>query len=125
MARWINTHIEFFCFDVPPIPESSISKPPSAELRPNQCDQETLPEYEELDRVLRLHIDLDLGIDDIEEETSLPLDFITKIVRMVDVAQFKRNQAAIILKTSPRSFGRGRRMPIVMRRRWVNSRETT
>jgi NAD+ synthase (glutamine-hydrolysing) len=66
-----------------------------------------------------------MDVDDIEEEIDVPMDCIAKIIRMVDIAQFKRDQAAVIFKTSPRSFGRGRRMPIVMKRSWISSRETT
>jgi NAD+ synthase (glutamine-hydrolysing) len=94
-------------------------------LRPDQLDQDSLPQYDELDTVLRLHVDLDMGVDAIEEELGVDRDFIQKIVRMVDNAQFKRDQAAVIFKTSPRSFGRGRRMPIVMNRSWITTRETT
>ncbi len=125
MANWINSNYQTYGFATPPIPESSINKLPSAELRPTQCDQDSLPEYDVLDSILRLHVDLDMGIDEIEEELGLPLEFISKVVRMVDISQFKRDQAAVILKTSPRSFGRGRRMPIVMQRNWATSRETT
>jgi NAD+ synthase (glutamine-hydrolysing) len=121
----MNGNFEACGFATSPIPKSSIAKPPSAELRPGQLDQDSLPQYDELDSVLRLHIDLDMGVDDIEEELSMPRDFINKIIRMVDVSQFKRDQAAVIFKTSPRTFGRGRRMPIVMKRSWATSRETT
>jgi NAD+ synthetase len=125
MANWMNNHFETCGFALAPIPDSSITKPPSAELRPEQLDQDSLPAYDELDAVLRLHIDLDMDKDDIEEELDVPLEFIAKIIRMVDIAQFKRDQAAVIFKTSPRSFGRGRRMPIVMKRSWSTLRETT
>ena len=125
MSNWVNEHDAACGFTSPPIPESTMTKPPSAELRPNQLDQDSLPEYDELDEVLRLHVDLDLGIDDIEEKLGIPRDFIANIVRMVDISQFKRDQAAVILKTSPRTFGRGRRMPIMMKRAWTASRETT
>ncbi len=125
LATWMNGNFEACGFATSPIPKSSIAKPPSAELRPGQLDQDSLPQYDELDSVLRLHIDLDMGVDDIEEELSMPRDFINKIIRMVDVSQFKRDQAAVIFKTSPRTFGRGRRMPIVMKRSWATSRETT
>jgi NAD+ synthetase len=125
MANWMNSHYETCGFEQAPIPEPSITKPPSAELRPDQLDQDSLPQYDELDTVLRLHVDLDMGVDEIEEELGGDRDFIQKIVRMVDIAQFKRDQAAVIFKTSPRSFGRGRRMPIVMKRNWATTRETT
>ena len=125
MATWINANCTSLGFDSPPIPDSSISKAPSAELRPNQCDQDSLPEYEELDSVLQLHIDNDIGVDELQDALDISTELIHKIVRMVDLAQFKRDQAAVILKTSPRTFGRGRRMPIVMKRAWTTSRETT
>ena len=107
------------------IPDRVITRPPSAELSPNQLDQDSLPPYDVLDEVLRLHIDFDLGIDVIEEQCNESLALIQSIVRMVDMSQFKRNQAAVILKLTPRSFGRGRRMPIVMKRNWSTTRETT
>ena len=125
LANWVNANSAGCGFESAPIPESSISKAPSAELRPNQLDQDSLPEYSELDRVLRLHVDCDLGIEEIEEQLNVPTEFIERVVRMVDIAQFKRDQAAVILKTSPRTFGRGRRMPIVMKRSWSSTRETT
>ena len=125
LSNWVNANDSLCGFTTPPIPEASITKPPSAELRPDQCDQDSLPEYDELDSILRLHIDLDMDVDDIEDELILELAIVTKIIRMVDIAQFKRDQAAVILKTSPRTFGRGRRMPIVMLRSWSTSRETT
>ena len=125
IATWINNNFEACGFSTSPIPKSSIAKPPSAELRSNQLDQDSLPQYDELDAVLRLHIDLDLGVDDIEEELDLSREFISMVIRMVDISQFKRDQAAVIFKTSPRTFGRGRRMPIVLQRNWTTSRETT
>ena len=67
MSRWINQSNQF---KVSPIPENSITKPPSAELRPDQLDEDLLPSYEELDAILRPHIDGDQGVDDIEESTS-------------------------------------------------------
>jgi len=125
LSNWINHNFDECGFDSPPIPKSSISKPPSAELRPGQLDQDSLPAYSELDAVLRLHIDFDMGVDEIEEELGLEESFVSNIIRMVDIAQFKREQAAVIFKTSPRTFGRGRRMPIVMKRNWATTRETT
>jgi NAD+ synthase (glutamine-hydrolysing) len=125
LATWINNTFQDCGFSKAPIPKSSIAKPPSAELRPDQLDQDSLPQYDELDAVLRLHIDLDFGVDEIEEELNVPRSFIKKIIRMVDTSQFKRDQAAVIFKTSPRTFGRGRRMPIVMKRSWAVMRETT
>ncbi len=125
LSTWINNNFEQCGFASAPIPKSSIAKPPSAELRPDQLDQDSLPAYDDLDAVLRLHIDLDMGVDEVEEELGLDVGLVTKIIRMVDIAQFKREQASVIFKTSPRTFGRGRRMPIVMKRSWTTARETT
>ena len=125
MSNWINDNFKACGFDAPQIPEASITKAPSAELRPNQLDEDSLPPYDELDEVLKLHIDFDLGIDEIEERCDASIETIQSIVSMVDKSQFKRDQAAVILKLTPRSFGRGRRMPIVMKRNWSTTRETT
>jgi NAD+ synthase (glutamine-hydrolysing) len=125
MSTWINENAAACGFAMPPIPDASITKAPSAELRPDQLDQDSLPPYDVLDSILRLHIDLDLGTDEIEESLDCEETLIAEIVKKVDQSQFKRDQAAVILKTSPRSFGRGRRMPIVMHRNWITTRETT
>jgi NAD+ synthase (glutamine-hydrolysing) len=125
MSTWINENTDACGFATPPIPEASITKAPSAELRPDQLDQDSLPPYDVLDSILRLHIDLDLGIDEIEDTIDCEEALIAEVVKKVDQSQFKRDQAAVILKTSPRSFGRGRRMPIVMHRNWITTRETT
>jgi len=122
MSRWINQSDHFL---VPPIPENSITKPPSAELRPDQLDEDSLPPYEELDAILRPHIDSDLGADDIEETTQFSRVLIDSVLSMVDRSQFKRDQASVILKVAPRTFGRGRPMPIVMRRAWTSQKQTT
>ena len=92
---------------------------------PWQTYQDSLPEYDVLDAVLRLHIDCGLGLEELQEAASSSSELHEKIVRMVDIAQFKRDQASVIFKTSPRTFGRGRRMPIVMKRAWSTSREMT
>jgi NAD+ synthase (glutamine-hydrolysing) len=93
------------------IPEAIIAKPPSAELRPNQKDQDSLPPYETLDRILKLYLFENLSRDEIvkrgwEEELTI------RIIRNVSRAEFKRRQAPPVLKASPRAFGMGRRMPI-------------
>ena len=125
MSKWINTpagHAKAG-FQIAPIPENAINKPPSAELRPNQLDEDSLPPYEELDAILRPHIDGELGADDIEETTSIPRSSIDAVLSMVDRSQFKRDQTPVILKVAPRTFGRGRPMPIVMKRAWSNQRQ--
>jgi NAD+ synthase (glutamine-hydrolysing) len=118
MSRWINSAN---IFAVPPIPENSITKPPSAELRPGQLDEDSLPPYEELDAILIPHIDGDLGAEDIENMLCIPRTQIDTIIGMVDRSQFKRDQASVILKIAPRTFGRGRPMPIAMKRLWSSA----
>src|SRR5688572_18562153 len=96
------------------IPRNTITKPPSAELRPNQTDQDSLPPYDVLDAILQ---------DYVEEERSIPeivaagFDeaLVTRVVRMIDRAEYKRRQAAPGLKVTSRAFGFGRRMPIAQR----------
>jgi NAD+ synthase (glutamine-hydrolysing) len=93
------------------IPEAIIAKPPSAELRPDQKDQDSLPPYEVLDEILKLYLFGNLSKDEIvkrgwEEELA------GRIIRTVARAEFKRRQAPPVLKVSPRAFGMGRRMPI-------------
>ena len=94
------------------IPESTLTKAPSAELRPDQKDQDSLPPYDLLDRILELHVEQSQTADEIiaqgfEEET------VRKILRLVRIAEFKRKQAAPVLKVTDRAFGTGWRMPIV------------
>ncbi len=120
MSRWINNAN---IFAVAPIPANSITKPPSAELRPDQLDEDSLPPYEELDAILIPHIDGDLGADEIENTLCIPRAQIDMILGMVDRSQFKRDQASVILKIAPRTFGRGRPMPIVMKRAWSSARQ--
>lgn len=94
------------------IPQNSIVKPPSAELRPGQKDSDSLPEYEVLDAILFQYIELKRG-----SESIIHMGFdealVRKVLKMVNVAEFKRNQAPPILRVSPKAFGMGRRMPIV------------
>jgi NH3-dependent NAD+ synthetase len=118
MARMLNARFAAFGFAKPPIPAASIDKAPSAELRPNQTDQDSLPPYEVLDAVLRVLIDAEGSVDDAVRETHAARELVLRIARMLDRAQFKRDQAAIILKLSPRAFGRGRRYPVAQGWAW-------
>jgi NAD+ synthase (glutamine-hydrolysing) len=96
------------------IPESSMSKAPSAELRPDQKDQDTLPPYELLDRILRLHIEEDLGSADIlARGVPAPLAEVDRVLTMVYRSEYKRKQAAPGLRVSRKAFGHGRRVPLV------------
>jgi len=102
----------------PVIPHASITKPPSAELRPNQVDQETLPPYDVLDPILQAYVEEDKSLADIlamgfEEET------VRRVIRLVDSNEYKRRQASPGVKITPRAFGRDRRLPIANRyREW-------
>lgn len=115
MAEWINAHPAAGGFAGPPIPESSITKPPSAELAENQFDEDSLPPYDVLDDILRRLVDEDRAVGDVVADTGHEAELVHRIARMFDIAQFKREQAAVIPKVSPRAFGRGRPWPIVSR----------
>ncbi len=93
------------------IPEAIIEKPPSAELRANQTDQDSLPPYSLLDEVLELYIVRDLGAAEIVERGYDPL-LVGRILTMVARSEYKRRQSAPVIKVSPRAFGTGRRIPI-------------
>ncbi|MCZ6811892.1 MAG: NAD+ synthase [Planctomycetota bacterium] len=115
LARWINAHHVDCGFAQPPIPQRSLTRPPSAELRPNQLDQDTLPPYETLDLIVERYIELEQSVPQIIDETDIEAQLVRETVSMIDRAQYKRDQAALILKVTARTFGRGRPMPIAMR----------
>ena len=96
------------------IPLNTIVKPPSAELRPDQKDTDSLPEYAELDPVLRLYIEERLGPDEIVVRGHAPA-LVHRVLDLVNRNEFKRFQTAPVLRVSPKAFGMGRRMPIVAR----------
>jgi len=96
------------------IPLNTIVKPPSAELRPDQKDTDSLPEYAELDPVLRLYVEERLGPDEIVARGHAPA-LVHRVLDLVNRNEFKRFQTAPVLRVSPKAFGMGRRMPIVAR----------
>jgi NAD+ synthase (glutamine-hydrolysing) len=99
-----------------PIPASIIERPPSAELRPDQRDEDSLPPYEVLDRILEGYVELDLSREQLIAQ-GLPEDAVGQTIRLVDLAEYKRRQAPPGIKISARAFGRDRRMPITNRYR--------
>ena len=105
LARYINKDGEV-------IPENIITKPPSAELRPNQKDSDSLPDYMELDSVLFQYIEQRKGPKEIVEQGVAPA-LVDRILKMVNRNEYKRNQFCPIIRVSPKSFGIGRRVPIV------------
>ena len=113
LARWRNG-VATAAGATPPIPERTISKPPSAELRPDQKDSDSLPPYDVLDPVIEAYVEHDLGIDDMVER-GMERALTERIVRMVDRTEYKRRQAAPGVKITPKAFGRDRRMPITNR----------
>lgn len=115
LARWINAHHAACGFAMAPIPEKSLTKPPSAELRPNQTDQDTLPDYAVLDEIVERYIEREECEATIIAETGFDPALVRKTLGMIDRAQYKRDQAPVVLKTTSRAFGRGRPMPIVMK----------
>jgi NAD+ synthase (glutamine-hydrolysing) len=100
----------------PIIPQSVIDKPPSAELRPDQKDTDSLPPYSELDPILRAYVE-----DDRSFEEMLAMGFkretVERVMRLVDMSEYKRRQAPPGIKITPRAFGRDRRLPITNRYR--------
>ncbi|MFD6657977.1 NAD+ synthase [Streptomyces parvus] len=117
LAKWRNRAAEERG-QTPPIPEASITKPPSAELRPGQVDTDSLPDYEVLDAILELYVDRDQGMDAIVA-AGFDAELVAKTLRMVDTAEYKRRQYPPGTKISPKGFGKDRRLPIT--NRWRES----
>ena len=113
LARWRNRAAEERG-ETPPIPENSISKPPSAELRPGQVDTDSLPDYDVLDRVLELYVDRDHGREAIIA-AGFDAEVVTRVLRLVDTAEYKRRQYPPGTKISAKGFGKDRRLPITNR----------
>ena len=112
LSRWINKSYKKYHFSQPPIPDNSIEKPPSAELRPDQTDQDSLPPYEMLDEIVRRYIECEQSTERIVVETDFDQQMVRRFCRVIDINEYKRRQAAIVLKVSPRAFGPGRPMPV-------------
>jgi NAD+ synthase (glutamine-hydrolysing) len=106
LARWRNRQP-----GGPVIPENSIGKPPSAELRPGQTDQDSLPDYAVLDGILERYVEQDWSIPEIVAEGYDPAT-VLRVLRLVDASEYKRRQAAPGVKITPRAFGKDRRLPI-------------
>jgi NAD+ synthase (glutamine-hydrolysing) len=105
VSRWRNQR-------KPDIPEAILTKAPSAELRPDQTDQDSLPPYELLDQILELHVEQSQSAEDIVAQ-GFDEPTVRRVLRLVRMAEFKRKQAAPVLKVTSRAFGTGWRMPIV------------
>ena len=108
ICRWLNREREI-------IPRSIIEKPPSAELRPGQKDTDSLPPYETLDPILEAYVERYETPEHIAEHSGFPLDLVQQVVRLVERSEYKRQQAAPVLKLTSKSFGMGRRFPIAVK----------
>jgi NAD+ synthase (glutamine-hydrolysing) len=113
LARWRNGEAEGRG-ETPPIPENSITKPPSAELAPGQMDSDTLPDYAELDAILEGYVEHDMGSTELVA-AGHDAALVERVIRMVDQAEYKRRQYPPGPKITPKNFGRDRRLPITSR----------
>jgi len=111
LARWRNAQAPN---SLGPIPPNSITKPPSAELRPDQLDTDSLPDYDELDRILEAYVGRDRSADDLIA-MGFDSELVSKVLRLTDLAEYKRRQYPPGTKISLRAFGRDRRLPITNR----------
>jgi len=109
LSRWVNREREV-------IPEDTLTKPPSAELRPGQKDTDSLPPYDVLDPIVRAYIEDYSSAEEIVRLQGVELELVRKVIRLVELSEYKRQQAAPVLKVSRKSFGMGRRFPIAARR---------
>ncbi|TFG67183.1 MAG: NAD+ synthase, partial [Anaerolineales bacterium] len=110
LCTWRNT-----VGDHPVIPERCITRPPTAELRPNQKDSDSLPEYPELDAILQAYVEEDQAPEEIVKILDVSAETVQRVVRMVDRAEYKRRQAPLGVRISARAFGKDRRLPITQR----------
>jgi NAD+ synthetase len=109
LSRWINREREI-------IPAASLTKAPSAELRPNQTDQDSLPPYDMLDAILEAYVVEGRSAEEIVA-TGFDAAAVRRVVRLIDLSEYKRRQAAPGLKVTSKAFGVGRRIPIAQRYR--------
>jgi NAD+ synthase (glutamine-hydrolysing) len=108
LCRWLNRDREV-------IPQAILDKPPSAELRPGQMDTDSLPPYEVLDPILEAYVERYETPEQIARTHGFPLDLVQQVVRLVERSEYKRQQAAPVLKVTSKSFGMGRRFPIAVK----------
>jgi NAD+ synthase (glutamine-hydrolysing) len=110
LARFRNRHDPD-----PPIPESVLSRAPTAELAPHQTDQDTLPPYDQLDAILKAYVEEDKSFREIIQHDRVRPETVKQVIRMVDRTEYKRRQGPPGIKITPKAFGKDRRMPITNR----------
>ncbi len=115
ICRYINEHASKLGYGCPPIPINTITKPPSAELAPDQLDSDSLPAYEILDEIVERHIEHLQAAATIIKQTGFDAETVTRICRLIDRNEYKRQQMAVGIKVTSIAFGTGRRMPIAQR----------
>lgn len=117
LAEWINEPASplHAATGVAPIPVASITKPPSAELKPDQTDQDSLPPYDLLDQIIDRYVEREQSVQTIAGETGFDAKLVQRIAMLIDRNEYKRKQAAPVLKITGRAFGSGRRVPIAQR----------
>jgi NAD+ synthetase len=108
ICHWLNR-------DQEKVPAAILSKPPSAELRPGQMDTDSLPPYEVLDPIVEAYVERYETPECIAQEHGFPLDLVQQVVRLIERSEYKRQQAAPVLKVTSKSFGMGRRFPIAVK----------
>ena len=99
------------------IPKSTLKKPPSAELKPNQLDSDSLPPYDIIDQVLHGYMEEHFSPEEISHQYQIPLDLVKQLIKRMYNAEYKRQQAAPGIRVSQRAFQAGRRFPIVQK--WI------
>lgn len=114
LAKWRNAHIPRLSLNpvLPVMPDSIITKPPSAELRPDQKDEDSLPPYADLDRMLHMLVEEEASVDEVVGRHGFARDAVVRIERLLAIAEYKRRQAPPGVKLGTRNFGRDRRYPI-------------
>jgi NAD+ synthase (glutamine-hydrolysing) len=108
LSRYVNRVKEI-------IPWATIEKPPSAELRPGQMDTDSLPPYEVLDPILEAYVERYCSAEEIAEEQGVDVQLVKSVLQLVERSEYKRQQAAPVLKVTKKSFGMGRRFPIAVK----------
>jgi NAD+ synthetase len=108
LSRYVNREREV-------IPRATLEKPPSAELRPGQLDTDSLPPYSVLDPLVEAYVERYMPMQAISDQQGLELPLVQKIVKLIEQSEYKRQQAAPVLKVTAKSFGTGRRFPIAVK----------
>jgi len=108
LSRYANREREI-------IPLATLTKPPSAELRPDQKDTDSLPPYEVLDPILEAYVERYCSAEQIAQEQNVDVDLVRQVLKLVERSEYKRQQAAPVLKVTQKSFGTGRRFPIAVK----------